>query len=471
MENVMNIGKRRELFWDDTMLDLSRTHSTFKMHEPVKRECVITFDEDWAVGHGCNYNCIVQDDDCYRLYVNLGKFCYLESTDGVHWEKPSLGICERNGSTDNNILFPYHDTSREWPGDGFRVIIDPNPDCLPEERYKAVANQGNGLMYYTSPDGIHFTPRYEIKVDGHFDSVNTLIYDENIGRYRCYFRAFHPTPDPTNGSWVRDICTADSDDLVNWSKTRRIQYEIPCDWHMYTNGISKYYRAPHVYVGFPTRYIERTKQWIPNYDELKGADVRRKRLETKGDPRYSFAVTDTLFMTSRDGLTWTRYNDAFLRPGPESGRNWNYGDVYVPGGMIETKSPYPGCDNEISFYCGENRWLDIPSQMYRYSIRLDGFVSQHGAWHETLAYPTLVTKKFLYDGTELFINFATSGYGHVRILLRADDGRVVRSTELFGDSTNRRVTFENGTPADLAGVPVTMEMYLIDADIYSFHFE
>ena len=51
--------------------------------------------------------------------------CYAESKDGLHWEKPSLGICEYNGSTDNNIILdaqncdqrgmPYvFSTSKRW---------------------------------------------------------------------------------------------------------------------------------------------------------------------------------------------------------------------------------------------------------------------------------------------------------------------------------------------------------------------
>lgn len=484
MDEIINIGKRRELFWDDTMLNTERTRTTFKMHELTKRECVITLDDPWG-GDGCNYISVIQDGGIYRMYVNVHrtpKFpnksklrrateCYFESTDGIHWEKPSLGICDVDGSKENNIMFPYHeDDPYSCVGDGFRVMIDPNPDCPPEERYKAIADQESKLQLYTSPDGKHFTRRHTLDLDGQFDSVNTLLFDEHLNKFRCFYRMYHPSAQPMESRWYRDIRVADSDDLVKWSKPHLLNYDNYVDWQLYTNAISTYYRADHVYVGFPARYVEREIKWTPNYDELCGKELRRERFETL-DKRCAIAVTDCLFMTSRDGINWKRYNDAFLRPGPESGRNWCYGDVYLSSGLVETASPYRGCDNEISMYCGENRWMGIPGEIYRYTMRLDGFVSQNAAWDSPWDSPALVTKKFIYEGKDLFINFATSAYGHMTITLRADDGRSIYTGEIFGDSTNRHVVFENGSPADFEGQPVVMEIKMRDADIYSFKFE
>lgn len=31
------------------------------------------------------------------------KSCYAESRDGIHWERPNLGLVEYDSSTDNNI--------------------------------------------------------------------------------------------------------------------------------------------------------------------------------------------------------------------------------------------------------------------------------------------------------------------------------------------------------------------------------
>lgn len=484
MEDIINIGKRRELFWDDTMLDTKRTRTTFKMHELTKRECVIRMDDPWG-GDGCNYISVIQDDGIYRMYVNVHRTpgfpgiekwkgsveCYFESTDGIHWEKPSLGIFEFEGSKENNVMFPYYsDDPYSGVGDGFRVMKDTRPDCPAEERYKAVADQEAKLQYFSSPDGKYFTRRHELDLQGQFDSVNTLLYDDHMNKFRCFYRTYHPSAQPMEERWYRDIRVADSEDLVNWSDSHILNYDSYVDWQLYTNAISRYYRADHVYVGFPARYVEREIKWTSNYDELCGKEKRRVRFDTM-DKRCGIAVTDCLFMTSRDGLNWKRYNEAFLRPGPESGRNWVYGDMYLSAGMVETKSPYEGCDNEISMYCGENRWMGIPGEIYRYTMRLDGFVSQNAPWDMSWDSPALVTKKFIYEGKDLFINFSTSAYGHMVITLRADDGRSISTGEIFGDSTNRHVVFENGSPADLEGQPVVMEIKMRDADMYSFKFE
>jgi len=50
-----------------------------------------------------------------------------------------------------------------------------------------------------------------------------------------------------------------------------------------------------------------------------------------------------------------------------------------------------------------------------------------------------------------------NGYGH-------------NSVEIFGDSLDRTVVFEDGDAASLAGKPAVMEITMSDADIYSFRF-
>lgn len=53
-------------------------------------------------------------------------------------------------------------------------------------------------------------------------------------------------------------------------------------------------------------------------------------------------LTDGLFMSSRDGRTFHRWREAFLRPGLRPKDNWVYGDNYQNWGLVETKSPIDG---------------------------------------------------------------------------------------------------------------------------------
>jgi hypothetical protein len=69
----------------------------------------------------------------------------------------------------------------------------------------------------------------------------------------------------------------------------------------------------------------------------------------------------------------------------------------------------------------------------------------------------------------LSINFATSAAGYIRIKL-ISEAKTIHSIELFGNALDRRVFFEDGDLAALAGQPVAMEITMSDADIYSFKF-
>ena len=43
-------------------------------------------------------------------------------------------------------------------------------------------------------------------------------------------------------------------------------------------------------------------------------------------------------MTSRDGVLFRRWNEAFLRPGPRQQGSWVYGDNLIFWGLVETAS-------------------------------------------------------------------------------------------------------------------------------------
>ena len=133
--------------------------------------------------------------------------------------------------------------------------------------------------------------------------------------------------------------------------------------------------------------------------------------------------------------------------------------------MFETAPTHPGCDNEISFYCMENRFFPDPPEAWRYTIRLDGFVSRASRYPGSV----LTTKPFVFEGRDLFVNFSTSAYGHLFFTLTDADGNSISSCETFGDSTDRRVRFD-GEVGGFAGRPVTLTVRFSDADLYAIQF-
>lgn len=476
------VRNHREFFWDDFLIDSVHTTATPRLHHPQPQEVIMVHDAPWE-GDGCDFHCIVKDGNLYRMYYLAWQMldpdatehktsgitvAYAESTDGLTWVKPDLGLCEFNGSRMNNIILDQ----RIAAFDNFSVFKDPNPDCPSTEIYKGVGvdNRDKTLWCFTSSDGIRFTKAWPMTDRGRFDTLNIALWDRRRGKYRCYIRDFHTfaanktDPHQRNRSKgdVRDIRWMESTDFRNWTVPQRLDFGDAPDYPLYTNVVQPYYRADHVFVGFPSRYVERT-DWTPNYDQLPGAERRKKLVAI--NPRYGLTVTDCLFMSSRDGRRWRRWEEAFMTPGVEREYNWVYGDCYPAVGMIETSTRLSGAPMELSMYAFDNHWSQMPAELRRYTLRIDGFASYHATYQPQ----RLVTRPFTFSGRELSINFTTSAAGFVRIRLCADD-HVLTSCELFGDSLDRRVVFEGGDVSRLAEQTVTMEMEMSDADVYSFQF-
>ncbi len=325
---------------------------------------------------------------------------------------------------------------------------------------------GRSLMCMTSPDGIHFEPYKIVSRNGAYDSLNTLHWNPRTGKYYVFFRGFHKKEeDPAsnfNEAEVRDISVIESEDFENWSEPRYLDFMGGDDYPLYTNCVTAYPGNDRIYVGFPTRYVER-KGWTPNYVSLP--DAERRKARSKVSKRYGLVLTDTAFMWSRDGVRFNREDEAFLRPGPERPDSWTYGNACAARGLVVTPG-WRGGDEEISMYFNDGHWSGRPATLDRYVIRMDGFVSRHATYEPQ----TLVTKPFTFAGDTLEINFATSARGFLRVEARAADGSAAVSDDLFGDSTHRRVVFVKGDLKTLAGKPVTLTFTMSDADLYSFRF-
>ncbi len=483
----LEIGSCREVFWDDYLIDETKTTATRRLHHPEWAGPAIVHDAPWE-GDGCGYNNIVEDDGLFRLYYiawAMGRadpathpafpeakglrVCYAESRDGISWTKPSLGLRPFEGSTDNNIILDCDSFGANL--DNFMVFKDGNPACPADERYKAVAKSKDDLLCLLSADGIRFRHGWRLlsrKESGSiihaFDSLNVAFWDTERGRYCLYFRGFHKGGGDRYGDTaVRDIRFSTSPDFRTWTTPVPLDFGDAEDYPLYTNCVSPYARAPHICVGFPSRYVQRPA-WTPTYDRLPGAANRRWRME-HGQPRYGLAITDCVFMFTRDGRRFHREEEAFMAPGPERADNWVYGDCYPARGFVETPGRR-GSDPELSLYAKEGHWSGNAAVLQRYCLRLDGFVSRHATYEPQ----RVVTKPLVFAGDLLRLNFATSARGHLRVTIRDEAGRAARSHEIFGNATDRIIDFAEGAVADFAGRPVVLEFEMSDADLYALRF-
>jgi len=112
------------------------------------------------------YGTIIQIDDTLHIWYEAtstldGKYrgrrvCYATSRDGIHWEKPQLGIVEWQGSRDNNIV----DVLGGEPRIAAHLILYDPEDPDPDRRYKMCFESGiydNKLAVAFSADGLRWT--------------------------------------------------------------------------------------------------------------------------------------------------------------------------------------------------------------------------------------------------------------------------------------------------------------------------
>jgi len=336
-----------------------------------------------------------------------------------------------------------------------------------------VASEG-GLFAFQSPDGIRWSLiRAEpVVTKGAFDSQNLAFWDSTAGVYRAYFRTF--TEGVTTGKvWkpggYRAIRTATSQDFLTWENEADLRYKDSPMEHLYTNQIAPYFRAPQILIGFPTRYVERG--WSDSMRALPEREHREQR--AAAHLRYGTALTEGLLMASRNGVEFERWNEAFLRPGPERPDTWLYGHQYIAWHAVDTESALPGAPPEMSLYASEGSWHGSGNAMRRYTLRLDGFVSLTAP----LRGGEVITRPLTFAGASLALNFATSAAGDIRVEIQDAAGSPLTGFRLddcppvFGDALERTVTWTGGGDlSHLAGKPVRLRFVLRDADLYAIRF-
>ncbi|HIE96612.1 MAG: hypothetical protein ABGZ23_27490 [Fuerstiella sp.] len=430
----IDVGNRLELFVDDHLIDKTEGDVSRQLLRPKPQEVVFETGEPWE-GNTSGYYTVFQDGDTYRMIyrgwrhdekmkaVHKEVTCYAESKDGIHWTKPKLGLFEWNGSKENNIV---------WLGPGthnFTAFRDSNPAAPAEEKYKAfggVGSFGGGLVPFTSPDCVHWAQRQEKPVitNGAFDSQNLAFWDTDRGEYRAYWRYF--------GDGVRAIRTATSTDFIHWENEADLAYpEGTPNEHLYTNAIQKYFRAPHLFIGFPTRFEPKSQQVEP------------------------------ILMTSRDGVMFQRYADAVIPRTAPKDRNHNRSN-YMVWGMFQL----PGKPNEISIYGTENYYESTPGRVRRFVYRVDGFVALRGGADGG----QVTTKPLRYKGQQLLLNYVVKPGGALTVEVLNDAGEVIgKSGTLSGNAVHAKVTWVQ-KPA-LGKGTVQLRFTITNADVYSLRFK
>ena len=451
MEGLRNINSRLELFVDDWLIE-EMNGVDLQMHSPIPQEVVLEFNQPWE--GSISYDPVVmKEGDRYRLwYRGCGSestwedqcTAYAESADGVHWERPTLGIFEFNGNRENNIVLQGSEAK------ALCVFKDGNPKAPDSERYKAIGvgppiDKRATLRGFTSPDGVHWETLNQdpilIAPDDPwpmFDSHNVAFWDTLQNRYVAYTRGWIPPG-------IRAIRRSVSNDFRHWSDLEFIDLGNSPTEHLYKNACTQYFRAPHIYLMFPKRFVPDRKfdnDWPAN------------------------GLSESVFMTSRDGVHWDRrFMEPFLSLGSDPD-NWTDRNLYVGVGVVPTGSA------EMSIYFMEH--YRRPSiRLRRGALRTDGFVSVNAPY----VGGELLTKPLIFEGDKLIVNYATSVAGGLRVEIQDAEGqpidgyRLSQCVEIFGDEIERVVRWENGSDVgSLAGRAVRLRFVMAAADLYAIQF-
>lgn len=444
-----DIGSRRELFVDRLLVgELKNT--ALKLHTP---QLMPPVSPPRPNGH---YATVLKAADKFQFYYrgdtkpgNHWKFgweqyhegevtLYAESKDAIHWTLPKLGLFEHATFPQGNIVL----MNEFLVNHNFTPFIDTRPGVPAEEKYKALGGLSyqpspvyqtvrdkrgpGGLWAFVSPDGIHWKklrkePVVPESFGKYFDSQNYAFWSESEQCYVCYFRRII--------KGMRGIARTTSKDFITWTPLVEMAANLPNE-HLYTSCTQPYFRAPHLYIALPTRFMDK-----------RGA------------------ATDILFMSTRGGSKYDReFTQSFIRPGIGAD-GWANRANYAAIGIHQTG------EAEMSIFLTGGR---------RYTLRLDGFASVNAP----LEGGEFITKPFTFTGSKLELNYSTSAAGQMRVEVQDGDGKALPGFSLddcepiWGDHIARIVAWK-GSP-DLgahAGKPVRLRFEMSDADLFSIRFQ
>ncbi len=453
------ISDRLELFVDDYLID-RMDNTQLRLHEPCEAGVALRFDQPWE-GAFSAYITVLKDGDLFRMYYRgssrIGRdgaahevTCYAESKDGISWHKPNLGLYEVEGTRSNNVVL----AGRSQLSHNFAPFLDQRPGVPAGEKYKALAGTvRSGLVGFVSADGINWRKFREppLLTKGAFDSQNVGFWSAAENAYLIYFRTWSEV----NFKGWRSVSRVTSTNFADWTEPVPMSFGAAPMEHLYTSQTQPYFRAPHIYLATPMRFVPGRKALTDEEAERLGV--------VKG---YAGDCADAVLMSSRGGSRYDRtFMEALIRPGPDLG-NWASRAGLTALGIVPTG------ENEISIY-KQNHYAQPSAHLIRYRLRTDGFASVNARY----AGGELVTKALTFAGRELVLNFATSAAGSVRVEIQNPDGSPVPgftledAIEQIGDSLNRVTRWKQGTDVSaLAGKPVRLRFVMQDADLYALKF-
>jgi len=490
---AIDLGSRPHLFIDDAGIS-EMEGVQFVVNPPYVFQTAIDNDKPWD--NIAEYTSILDDGSgVYRLYYlnthrpeGIDNIALATSIDGIHWEKPSLGVVEYEGSTDNNIVI-----GNLIPHPGGTVLYDPR-DPKPEWRYKYLTAASvddlpdtkttEGLVIHTSPDGIRFTKQETQIAPFLHDSQAVLLWDNNIEKYVAYLRAsdeplfknggrkvvrlethnimeswtYRPNPNPHYGG-DHELPYL-SNELPTALRTDRFD---PIGTDLYNNQVHVYERSPNVYLPFPTCYYH-----------YRG---ERAYLSWSGEGGNE-GTGEVQLAVSRDGINFKRYRrPAYIKHGWHANHYTGWPWVYH-GMIVRDNRVYQYVSFRTSGHGAIDVVPDAVGETYRGVMRVEQKIDRFVAAEFDYTGGRIVTDPIIFEGDCLVLNIDTGALGEARVaLLKADGTPIPGFTTADCDIINadwikRTVSWRQGDTnlSAWSGQPVRLEFECRGGRIFAFRF-
>ncbi|REJ97450.1 MAG: hypothetical protein DWQ34_02010 [Planctomycetota bacterium] len=381
--------------------------------------------------------------------------CYATSTDGIHWQRPVLGLVEFQGSTRNNIVL-RHDGSHfdsfsvfyhPQKEDPFRMLIYqgrwPYDDAAIKAKGYEFKIKEHGHFPFRSVDGLHWEYIQDDPDPVWGSDRSSAAYDSRRDKYMGFWKSSY--------QGVRSRMYAESDDLLEWTPaTRSLTPQWMDDPDSQVDPPGTHYYGM---VAFP--YGNQYVGLLEVLDDLTSC--------------MHFRV-----ISSRDLKTWNQMSapEPFIDHGDDG--SWNSGIQMMansPPVLLDDKLWffYDGADYDHSGgdRTGKQRCIGVSA------LSKDRFVSLAPA--DASYEAALTTVPLQLDGKALHINADATG-GELRVELLTIDGDVLpgysrKDCRPIADASSLDATVAFNGQDQLPEDPVRIHFILDGAKLSAFWVE
>ena len=356
--------------------------------------------------------------------------CYAVSKDGIHWEKPDLGIVEFGGNKKNNIVI-----LRGVYGAGvFKDLRERDP----ARRYKAFfSGYSRKIEVAFSPDGLHWSQPIVIpEVDAHGTHSNAF-WAPNLDKYVGFTRL--------HDHEIRLVYRTESPDFVHWTRGELV-----------FKGPNPREQA-HDIVVFPAGDIYIGLLGMMEFPEDSNHHVKQ-HVELAWSP---------------DTVTWHRIQAGTPLIGHSPGGEERYGNMPYDWGTIFASAPI-FLDDETQIYYGASDWYFFDwrkSYLALATLRPDGWAGYEPTSTDTPA--IITTKAVTGQFATLSITADVQVGGSVHVAVVDEQGKkLARSNPIDSTVTDGKVTWTDGWDlTSVIGKEILLKFELNDAKLYAYQFQ